>query len=100
LGKPQTTNRSIVAYGWSDLAKKEEMIYLAFIRLLDAEISKYAKANSLKLVLRQYETSFEDGQSLPDVAKSLNRTILHEEGLDITDVILKALRTPTSGGDR
>src|SRR5437867_1207605 len=92
LVKLQTDLQQFVAKGRHDLQQKEATVYLTFFRQLDAEVSKYAKANGLKLVLRQYETSFEDGQSLPDVAKALNRTILYEEGLDITDAILKALR--------
>lgn len=95
--KLQTELQQFVAKGRHDLQQKEASVYLAFFRQLDAEIGKYAKANGLKLVLRQYETSFEDGQSLPDVAKSLNRTILYEEGLDITEAILKALRTGSTG---
>ena len=93
LVKLQTELQQFVAKGRHDLQQKEATVYLAFFRQLDTEVGKYAKANGLKLVLRQYETSFEDGQSLQDVAKSLNRTILYEEGLDITDAILKALRT-------
>jgi Skp family chaperone for outer membrane proteins len=100
LVKLQTDLQQFVAKGRHDLQQKEATIYLTFFRQLDAEVSKYAKANGLKLVLRQYETSFEEGQSLPDVAKSLNRTILYEEGLDITDAILKALRAQISGGER
>ncbi len=89
--KMQTDLQRFVAEGRSALQKKEATAYLSFFRQLDTEISKYAKANGFKLVLRQYESSFDDGQSLPDVAKALNRTILYEEGLDITDHILKAL---------
>src|SRR5438477_8785254 len=100
LVKLQTDLQQFVAKGRHDLQNKEATVYLTFFRQLDTEISKYAKANGLKLVLRQYETSFEEGQSLPDVAKSLKRTIFYEEGLDLTDAILKALRTPASGGER
>jgi Skp family chaperone for outer membrane proteins len=100
LVKLQTDLQQFVAKGRHDLQQKEATVYLTFFRQLDAEVSKYAKANGLKLVLRQYETSFEEGQSLNDVAKSLNRQILYEEGLDITDAILKALRTQTTGGER
>ncbi len=100
LVKLQTDLQQFVAKGRHDLQQKEATVYLAFFRQLDAEVSKYAKANGLKLVLRQYETSFEEGQSLQDVAKSLNRTILYEEGLDITDAILKALRAQPAGGER
>jgi Skp family chaperone for outer membrane proteins len=95
--KLQTDLQRFVTTGRQNLQNKEAAVYLAFFRQLDAEISKYAKAHGLKLVLRQYETSFDDGQSLQDVAKALNRTILYEEGLDITDEILKALQTRAPG---
>ncbi len=100
LVKMQTDLQQFVAKGRHDLQQKEATVYLSFFRQLDAEVGKYAKANGLKLVLRQYETSFEEGQSLQDVAKALNRTILYEEGLDITDPVLKALRSSNSGGER
>jgi hypothetical protein len=86
----------------SQLQKKEMAVYLDFFRKLDAEISKYAKEHRLKLVLRQSETSLEDNQTLPDAMKALNRTILFDEGLDITDDILKALNATaaSAGADR
>jgi len=91
LVKMQNDLQRFIATNRSELQNKEATVYLAFFRQLDAEISKYAKAHSLKLVIRQHETSFEEGQSLPDVAKALNRAILYEDGLDITDPILEAL---------
>ena len=95
--KLQTDLQRFVTTGRQNLQNKEAAVYLAFFRQLDAEISKYAKAHGLKLVLRQYESSFDDGQSLQDVAKALSRTILYEDGLDVTDAILKALNAPASG---
>jgi Skp family chaperone for outer membrane proteins len=77
------------------LQKKEVTIYLDFFRQLDAEVSKYAKAHKLQLVLRQYDTSYDEGQPLPDILKALNRTVLYEDQLDITDDIQKALEAPT-----
>lgn len=102
LGKLQTDLQQFVVTERQQLQKKEVTVYLAFFRRLDAEVNKYAKAHGLKLVLRQYETSFDEGQSLPDVMKALNRTILFEENLDITDEILKALDAPaaTAGVER
>jgi hypothetical protein len=79
-----------------NLQKKEVTIYLDFFRKLDAEVSKYAKAHQLRLVLRQYDTSYDEGQPLPDILKALNRTVLYEDRLDITDDILKALDIPTA----
>lgn len=98
LVKMQTDLQRFVTTGRQNLQNKESTVYLAFFRQLDAEIAKHAKIHGLKLVLRQYETSFADGQSLPDVAKALNRPILYEEGLDITDAILKALNAPAAEG--
>jgi Skp family chaperone for outer membrane proteins len=95
LVKMQGDFQRFVATGRNSLQNKEATTYLAFFRQLDAEISKYAKANGLKLVLRQSATSLDDGQALQDVFKALNRSILYEEGLDITDAILKALQSST-----
>ena len=89
--KLQTDLQRHIATSRNSLQTREATIYLAFFRQIDAEISKLAKSRGIKLVLRQYGSSFEDGQSLQDVAKALNRGILFEDGLDITDEILKAL---------
>lgn len=80
--------------------KKQAALYLAFFRQLDAEISKYAKAHGVKLVLRQYETSLDEGQQMQDILKALNRTILYQEDLDITDAIVKALDTKAESTER
>ena len=102
LVKMQGDFQRFVATGRNNLQNKEATTYLAFFRQLDAEISKYAKDHGLKLVLRQSATSLEDGQPLQDVFKALNRSILYEEGLDITEPILKALQSPapTAQGER
>jgi len=96
LVKMQGDFQRFVADGRNKLQNKEATTYLAFFRQLDAEISKYAKTNGLKLVLRQSETSLDDGQSLQDIFKALNRQILFEEGLDVTDPILKALQSSSA----
>jgi len=81
-----------------ELQKKEAAVYLAFYRQVDAEIAKYAKAHGLKLVLRQTETSLDDNQPLADILKTLNRQILFEENLDITEQILAALESSAPDG--
>ena len=67
-------------------------------RQLDAEISKYAKAHGLRLVIRQYETSYDEGPAAGRILKALNRSILYEDGLDITDEILKGLEAASAEG--
>jgi Skp family chaperone for outer membrane proteins len=98
LVKLQTDLQQFVNSERQKLQKKEVAAYLELFRQLDAEISKYAKAHDLKLVIRQYETSYDEGQPLQDILKALNRSILFEEGLDITDDILKAIAAPPAAG--
>jgi len=96
LVKMQGDFQRFVAESRNKLQQKEAATYLGFFRQLDAEISKYSKANGLKLVLRQSTTSLDDGQPLPDVFKALNRQIFYEDGIDITDAILKALQVSSA----
>jgi len=96
LVKMQGDFQRFVAEGRNKLQNKEATTYLAFFRQLDAEISKYARGHGLKLVLRQSETSLDEGQSLQDTFKALNRQILFEDSLDITDPILKALQSSSA----
>jgi Skp family chaperone for outer membrane proteins len=81
------------------LQQKEAGVFLAFHKELDVQISKYAKEHGIKLVVRQFETSLEGGEDrpLPEIIQILNRTILYEEGLNITDEILKALAARSTG---
>jgi Skp family chaperone for outer membrane proteins len=81
----------LVQAGQQALQKQELTIYLAFYRTLDEEVAKYAKVKGLKLVLRQQDTSLDDNQPLQEIQKSLNRSIIFQDGMDITDDILKAL---------
>jgi Skp family chaperone for outer membrane proteins len=77
--------------GQQSIQKQESTIYLVFYRTLDDEVAKYAKAKGLKLVIRQQDNSLDDNQPLAEILKSLNRSIVYQDGLDITDEILKAL---------
>ena len=74
-----------------DLQKREAAIFLAFYRELENEVRKYAKAKGIKLVIRQKEAPLDENQSPQQTLLSINREVLFEDGLDITDDILKAL---------
>ena len=95
--KLQTELQQFVNTERQKLEKKEAAVYLALFRQLDDEISKYAKAHG---------SSWSSGNTRPrstrtsrclTILKALNRTILYEEGLDITDEILKALAASHGG---
>lgn len=90
--------RQLAETGQQTIQKKETTIYLAFYRTLDEEVAKYAKAKGLKLVLRQQDSSLDEKQPVQEILKSLNRGIIYQDGLDITDDILKALDARASAG--
>jgi Skp family chaperone for outer membrane proteins len=96
LVKMQNDLQQFVANERQNLQRKEAMIFLALFKQLDAEIARYSKAQGLKLVIRQHETSLDENQPLTDIYKALNRVILYEDGLDITDEILKGLSSPSA----
>jgi Skp family chaperone for outer membrane proteins len=71
--------------------KREAAVVLALYRDLEEEIRKYAKAKGIKLVIRQQDSSLDENQTVQQIFNALNRQIVYEDGLDITDDILKAL---------
>ena len=74
-----------------ELQKREAAIFIEFYKALEEEVHKYAKAKGIKLVIRQQENSLDENQPLPQIINSLNRGIIFEDELDITDDIVKAL---------
>lgn len=92
--------RQFAESGQQTVQKKESAVYLAFYRTLDDEVRKYAKAHGLKLVLRQQNSSLDENQPLAEILKSLNRSIIYEDGLDITEEILKALDARNSAANK
>jgi Skp family chaperone for outer membrane proteins len=89
--KLQTEMQQFVAKERESLQKREATAHLDLYRQVEEEVKKYSKAKGIKLVIRQQETSLDDNQPLPEILKALNRGIVYEDGLDITDDILKAL---------
>ncbi len=92
-GKLQMELQQFVAKERGELQKREVALLLEVYKLLDEEVKKYAKAKGIKLVIRQQDSSLEENQPQAEILKSLNRGILYEDDLDITDEILKALET-------
>jgi Skp family chaperone for outer membrane proteins len=89
--KLQTDLQQYLQKERGDLQKREAAIFLEFYRRLENEVREYAKAKGIKLVIRQQEGSLDDKQPVPQILASLNRGIIYEDGLDITDEIFKAL---------
>ena len=98
--KLQNELRQFAATEQQALQKKELAVLVAFHRTLEDEVAKFAKANGIKLVLRQQDSSLDDNQSPAEILKSLNRDIIYQDGLDITDEILKALAARATGASK
>ena len=96
--KLQNDLQQFVAKEREELQKREAAVFLDLYRQLEDEVKKYAKAKGIKLVIRQQEGTLDEKQPLQEILKTLNRGIIYEDGLDITDEILKALDARNAAG--
>jgi Skp family chaperone for outer membrane proteins len=90
-GKLQGELQQYIQQERGELQKREAAIFIEFYKGLEEEVRKYAKGKGIKLVIRQQESSLDENQQLQQIINSLNRGIIFEDGLDITDDIVKAL---------
>jgi Skp family chaperone for outer membrane proteins len=98
LVKLQNDLRIFVETERLKLQKREVGALIGTQKDVDEQIKKLSKERGFKLVLRQYPPP-EENQALQEVIKNLNRDVVyHEEGLDITDEVLKALNATKADG--
>ena len=90
-GKLQGDLQQYASTEQANIQKKELGLYMTFYKQIDAEVAKVAKAKGLKLVLRDQDYSFDENQAVNEMAKTLGRNVLFQDGLDITDDVVKAL---------
>jgi Skp family chaperone for outer membrane proteins len=95
--KLQNDLRVYVEQERQKLQKREVTALIATQREVDEQIKKLCKDRGLKLVLRQYNPP-QDNQPLQELVKNLNRDVIYQEGLDITDDVLKALNETKRNG--
>jgi Skp family chaperone for outer membrane proteins len=70
--------------------EKEAAIYLECHREVMAEVERYAKERGINLVMR-FNSDLFDPADPQGIQKELNRTVLYQDGIDITDEILHAV---------
>lgn len=73
-----------------ELQKAEAEIYQETYQQIVEEIQRIAEARGLRLVLR-YQADRTDSKDPKKLLESLNRQILYEKGLDITDEVVQAV---------
>jgi len=72
------------------LQQEEAELYIEAYQRVIEEVQRIAEARGLKLVLR-YQADNLDAKDPKKLMESLNRQILYEKGLDITDEVLQAV---------
>ena len=90
LVKLQTELRLFVERERGQLQKREITIQVETYKQIQEEVARIAKERKLKLVFVRPLRSL-DSENLVEVGQALNQLILFEDGLDISQDILKSL---------
>ena len=77
--------------GQQKIREKDFKNSLALHREIDQVLKPYCKAKGLRLVVRIQNSSLDENQNPQQILQSINRAVLYEDGLDITDDVLKLL---------
>ena len=71
--------------------KGESKIYHEVYELANAAVAKYSREHEIDLVIRFNAEPFKEEEDLQKLTQSMNRQIVYENGLDITDAIIEAM---------
>lgn len=90
FGKLQTELRAYVESERQSLQKRELQIQSDIYKLVQAEVKRIAKERGLKLVVVRPRGSLES-EDPGELNRTLNQLVIFEDGLDLSDEVLKAL---------
>ena len=90
LAKMQAELRLFVEREKRNLQKEEAEVYSKVYKEMEEEVQKICKVRKIRLVIRQNDGS-ESDNSVEAVLKSINRGIVYDDGLNITDDVIQAL---------
>ena len=85
-----------------ELMEQEAQVYLATYNQMVQSVQAIAKQYQISLVLR-YDSQPIDPNNPNDILKGINRAVIHQQNLDITQTVLEMLnrnvpRRPAAGG--
>ena len=83
--------QQFVAENQQKFRDKDLKVSLSLHREIDEVLRPYCKAKGLKLVVRTQNGSLDENQNQQQIAQALGRGVLFEDGLDITEDVLKLL---------
>ncbi|MCE9527659.1 MAG: OmpH family outer membrane protein [Planctomycetales bacterium] len=90
--------QSFVAEGQQKIRDTDLKNSLALHREIDEVLKPYCKSKGLKLVIRMPGNSLDEKQSPQQILQALSRGVFYEDGLDITDDVLKLLAEKSEKG--
>lgn len=96
FAKAQNDLQQFVGEERGVIQKQEAAVYRDAYKRMQEEVGKYCKAKGIRLVLREPETSLDENQPVGEILKAVNSSIIYDEGLDITDEVLKAMEATES----
>lgn len=91
FGRLQRELQVFVQEGQQKFRDKDLKLSLSLHREIDEVLKPYCKAKGLRLVVRTNNSSLDENQNQQQILQTINRGVLYEEGLDITDDVLKLL---------
>lgn len=90
--------QSFVTEGQQKIRDKDLKNSLALHREIDEVLKPYCKAKGLKLVVRMPSASLDENQNPQQILQVINRGVFYEDGLDITDDVVKLLAEKNEKG--
>lgn len=97
-GRLQRELQAFVTEGQQKIRETDLKNSLGLHRQIDEVLKPYCKAKRLKLVVRMPTASLDENQNPQQILQALNRGVFYEEGLDITDDVLKLLAEKSEKG--
>ena len=97
-GRLQRELQSFVAEGQQKIRDQDLKNSLALHREIDQVLKPYCKSKGLKLVVRMPGTSLDENLTPQQILQAINRGVFYEDGLDITDDVLKLLAEKSEKG--
>ena len=97
-GRLQRELQSFVAEGQQKIRDADLKNSLALHREIDQVLKPYCKSKGLKLVVRMPGTSLDENLTPQQILQAINRGVFYEDGLDITDDVLKLLAEKSEKG--
>ena len=96
LEQQQTTLRTFARQSEQALLTREAKAYFDTYTRLRSVVAQLAESNKISLVLR-FDSSDIDPTNRGDVIKGVNRGVVYQNHLDLTDHVIEAMTTASAG---